>query len=147
MPELIHSVEIAAPPSAVFPLLSLPEGLAKWWAEDVVPVDGGAELGFFSRATIYRLRALTLVPPTTAAWLCETGQEWEGTRIVFHIAPKTGMTDLRFRHEGWRAVSPFFVACNTTWGALLFRLKGAAEGGAPGPLFTREGLASGTKGP
>ena len=146
MPELIHSIEIAAPASAIFPLLSLPEGLAKWWAEDVVPVDGGAELSFFSRATIYRLRALTLVPPTTAAWLCETGQEWEGTRIVFHIAPGGGKTDLRFRHEGWREVTPYFVACNTTWGALLFRLRATAEGSTAGPLFTRDGVALRAKG-
>ena len=141
MPELIHSVEIAAPPKIIFPLVAHAAGLAQWWAEDVTEVAGGAELGFFDRATIYRLRGLTLAPPATAAWLCETGKEWSMTRLVFHMAAKEGKTDLRFTHEGWREVTPFFIACNSTWGALLYRLKAVAEGRAPGPFFTRSGVA------
>jgi uncharacterized protein YndB with AHSA1/START domain len=143
MPELIHSVEIAASPKAIFPLVATPQGLACWWAEDVTEVPGGAELGFFDRATTYRLRGLTLAPPATAAWLCESGKEWALTRLVFHMAAKGERTELRFTHEGWRDVTPYFIACNSTWGALLYRLKTVAEGGAPRPLFTRSGMSHG----
>jgi len=141
MPELIHSVEIAIPPKALFPFVSLPSGLAKWWAEDVTEVGGGAELGFFDRSTVYRLRGLTLAPPATAAWLCESGKEWALTRLIFHMAAKGSATELRFTHEGWREVTPYFIACNTTWGALLHRLKHVAEGGPPRPFFTRSGVS------
>lgn len=143
MPELIHSVEIAVPPKILFPLVSMPDGLAKWWAEDVTDVAGGCELGFFDRSTTYRLRGLTLAPPSTAAWLCESGKEWTMTRLVFHMAAKGDKTDLRFAHEGWRDITPYYISCNSTWGALLYRLKEVAEGGAPRPLFTRSGISRG----
>jgi uncharacterized protein YndB with AHSA1/START domain len=143
MPELLHSVEIDAPPSAIYPLISSAGGLAQWWAEDATALHGGAELGFFGRSTVYRLRSLTFAPPATAAWLCETGDEWTGTRLVFHLAPRGEKTDVRFTHEGWRKATPYFYSCNTAWGALLYRLKSAAEGRAPGPLFTRGGVAHG----
>ena len=35
----------------------------------------------------------------------------------------------------------YFVACNTTWGELMLRLKAAAEGKNPGPLFSAVGMA------
>jgi hypothetical protein len=44
-------------------LVSSGEGLAQWWAEDVV-ADPGADVvesGFFDRATVYRLRKLALL--------------------------------------------------------------------------------------
>jgi len=141
MPELIHSVEIAVAPKVLFPLVATAGGLAKWWAEDTTEIAGGAELGFFDRTTTYRLRGLTLAPPATAAWLCETGKEWAMTRLVFHMAAKGDRTELRFTHEGWRDVTPYFISCNSTWGALLFRLKAVAEGGGARPLFTRSGIS------
>jgi hypothetical protein len=42
---------------------------------------------------------------------------------------------LRFRHADWKERTEFFVTCNTAWGALMYRLKAAAEGRNPGPLF------------
>lgn len=141
MYELIHSIEIAASPKALFPLVSLPEGLAQWWAEDMTPVDGGAELGFFDRKTVYRLRSLTLIAPASAAWLCESGNEWEGTRLIFSLMPKGVKTELGLRHEGWKELTPYYVSCNTTWGSLLWRLKAVAEGKKPGPMFSKGGFA------
>ena len=143
MHELIHSIEITASPKAIFPLVSSPEGLQQWWAEDMTPVDGGAELGFFDRKTIYRLRTLTLIAPASAAWLCETGDQWEGTRIIFSLLPKGVKTELGLRHEGWKELTPYYVSCNTTWGSLLWRLKAAAEGKKPGAMFSKGGVTAG----
>ena len=47
-------------------------------------------------------------------------------------------TLLRFTHGSWRAETDYFVACNTVWGGLLFRLKAVAEGRPAG--FTTDGL-------
>jgi hypothetical protein len=143
MPELIHSIEITATPRVIYPLVSTAEGLAKWWAEDVVQVEAGVELAFFNRTSVYRLRSLTFAPPATASWLCETGKEWASTRIVFYLASRGDKTDVRFLHEGWREATPYFFSCNSAWGALLYRLKAVAEGSTIGPLFTKEGLANG----
>jgi hypothetical protein len=46
-------------------------------------------LGFFHRATLYRLAPLRMVPPQTAEWLCESSQEWSGTRTSLMPHPKT----------------------------------------------------------
>ena len=143
MPEILHSVEIAAMPKAVYPFVSTCDGLGKWWAEDVSALHGGVELGFFNRSTVYKLRSLTFMPPATASWLCESGKEWANTRLVFHLAARGDKTEVRFTHEGWREATPYFYSCNTTWGALLYRLKSVAEGHATGPFFTRDGMSNG----
>jgi hypothetical protein len=33
------------------------------------------------------------------------------------------------------------VMCTTTWGELMYRLKAAAEGKKPEPLFSKNGMA------
>jgi hypothetical protein len=126
----------------VFPLVSTGHGFAQWWAEDVFDDTGGrVSLGFFSRATVYRLRQISAVSPSSAIWECETGKEWQGTRIVFDLAQPVTATSLTFSHEGWQGETDYFRSCNTTWGELMFRLKAAAEGKKPGPLFGAKNLA------
>ena len=144
MPDIRHLIEIAAPPEVVWPLVSTGPGFAQWWAADVVTSPGEAglvELGFFNRTTVYRLRAASLRPAEVADWRCETGQEWAGTRLVFALSGRGAKTQLRFQHADWHEATDYFVSCNTTWGELMFRLKAAAEGKAPGPLFLAASLA------
>jgi hypothetical protein len=134
--DIKHSIQISATPEHIAPLIATAKGFSQWWAADVTTPIGVVELGFFNRATIYRLRLRADSPPTQTEWVCESGDEWNGTRIVFHMeAAKTG-TLLRFTHAGWRAESDYFTSCNTTWGELMFRLKAVAEGKTPGPLFS-----------
>ncbi len=142
MANIRHSIVIAVPPERVFPLVSSARGLAQWWAADVTePGGGAAELGFFKRATIYRLRPTRISPPKTAEWLCETGKEWEGTKLLFDLSSSEGRTLVRFTHADWQEETEYFVSCTTVWGELMFRLKATAEGKSPGPLFTADGLA------
>ena len=146
MATIRHRIEIAAPAGRIWPLVSTAEGLTRWWAADVVVKPGRAtvvELGFFGRSTVYRLRAVEAAPPESVRWRCETGKEWAGTSIAFDLAAASGGTTLRFSHAGWRRATDYFVSCNTTWGALMFRLKAAAEGKATSPLFSRTGMAGG----
>ncbi len=142
MPDIKHSIRIDAPVAELLSLVSTPEGLARWWAEDVETGDDGAvaELGFFDRATVYRLRRET-ASESGATWRCETGSEWGGTRLEFELQPAGDGAELLFSHRGWAAETPYFVSCNTTWGELMFRLKATAEGKEPGPLFPTSGLA------
>jgi len=57
MPDIRHAIPIAAAVERIADLVSSPEGLATWWAEDVthVPASDAVELGFFDRTTIYQL--------------------------------------------------------------------------------------------
>jgi uncharacterized protein YndB with AHSA1/START domain len=144
MPDLRHQLQVMAMPTAVFPLVATSVGLAKWWAadsRDIADPTSGVELGFFNRRTVYRLRPLTFVSPTVATWRCETGQEWNNTVLSFTLQPQESGTLLRFVHGAWAADTDYFVSCNTVWGALLFRLKAAAEGHPQGPLFTADATA------
>ena len=142
MADIVHSIGVSAAPDAVYRLVSNGPGFRAWWAEDVVSkADGRVELGFFDRTTVYRLRPSGAEPGRRAAWEVETGQEWKGTHIVFELVPQGATTLLRFTHGGWQRASDFFVSCNTTWGGLMFRLKAAAEGKTPGPLFLASGMA------
>jgi len=142
MADIVHSIEVSAAPEALYPLVSTGPGFRAWWAEDVaVMSDGRVELGFFGRATVYRLRAISREAGAKAEWQIETGQEWAGTRLVFELKPRKAATLVRFEHAGWAAATDYFVSCNTTWGGLMFRLRAAAEGKAPGPLFLADRLA------
>jgi hypothetical protein len=99
------------------------------------------ELAFFRRSSVYRVRLVSSQPPHRAEWICETGKEWIGTHIVFELCAAGIGTALAFSHSGWHAETDYFTSCNTTWGELMFRLKAAAEGRNPGPLFLADGMA------
>ena len=139
MADIRHAIQIAAAADKIYPLVATGKGLGTWWATDITEPAGAVELGFFNRTTIYRLRPTIEQPPAKAEWLCESGDEWSGTRLSFQMEAVKSATLLRFSHAGWRAESDYFTSCNTTWGELMFRLKAAAEGKTAGPLFTREG--------
>jgi len=140
MPDIRHLIQIKAAPASVFPLVSTARGFGLWWTadtRDVVAPQPGVELRFPGGTTLYRIRAETFLPPTQAAWTCETGREWTGTQLIFLLSPEAAGTTLRFVHGDWQEETDYFLSCNTVWGELLFRLKAQAEGRGPGPLFGR----------
>lgn len=143
MPDIRHQVQIAARPAAIYPLISSAEGFGRWWAADVRQAGGAAaviELGFYGRQTVFRLRPQTFLAPNQTSWQCESGAEWAGTLITFVVGPATAGSVLRLTHSGWAEESDGFTAANTTWGALLHRLRAVAEGRELGPLFTMDAL-------
>jgi hypothetical protein len=143
MPDIKHSIVVDVEPRIVHPLVISAEGFSRWWASDVTEdkTGGTVELGFFNRATTYRLQPIQIAAPGQAHWLCQTGKEWSGTRLLFDLTENNGHTLLRFTHAGWQAETDYFVSCTTVWGELMFRIKATAEGKTPGPLFAGDGLA------
>ena len=140
MADIRHSVQISAAAEAIYPLVATAAGFTAWWAQDVTEQDGDVDLGFFNRRTLYRLRMHLQEPLRRAEWQCETGAEWAGTRLIFVLEPQSSGTLVRFSHADWRSETDYFTSCNTTWGALMLRLKAAAEGKSPGPLFLKDGM-------
>jgi uncharacterized protein YndB with AHSA1/START domain len=139
MADIKLAIVIDAAPEKVYPLIATARGLSQWWAADVAQV-GDVELGFFNRTTVYRLQLARGIEPREAEWRCVSGREWNGTRLVFELRDDKGKTFLRFSHAGWESETEYFVMCTTTWGELMYRLKAAAEGKSPGPLFSADGL-------
>ncbi|MBZ5620975.1 MAG: SRPBCC domain-containing protein [Acidobacteriia bacterium] len=141
MADIQHSLQIASKPETIYPLIATAKGLGQWWATDITEPAGAVELGFFNRTTVYRLRLKVDKPPSQAEWMCETGEEWSGTHIIFRLEARGSGSLLRFTHAGWQSETDYFVSCNTAWGELMFRLKSAAEGKPRGPLFLAGDLA------
>ena len=141
MPDIQHAIQIAAKPEGVYPLMATAHGLARWWAADITESGGTVDLGFFNRATVYKLKLEIDKPPVQVEWVCQSGDEWGGTHITFRVEARGTGSMLRFTHAGWRSETDYFISCNTTWGELMFRLKAAAEGKASGPLFLANDMA------
>jgi hypothetical protein len=140
MPDIHHRLNINSSIDEVHRLISTAAGLREWWADDVeTSPDGRVTLGFFNRATIYRLHLLQ-DDGGRVAWRCETGKEWEGTDLIFTLERAQSGVLLDFVHANWRETTPYFVSCNTTWGGLMFRIRSAAEGKRPRPLFAKDSL-------
>ena len=140
MADIRLSVQIDVPPSEVYPFVSSGSGFSKWWAEDMTQrSDGAIDLGFFKRAMVYSVRLVESSAPSQAEWACLNGKEWEGTRLLFQLSETKGQTLLRFTHAGWEKDTDYFVSCSASWGALMFRIKAAAEGRPRGPLFSMDG--------
>jgi hypothetical protein len=93
--DIQHSVEIASKPETIHPLIATAKGFGQWWAADITEPQGAVELGFFNRATVYWLRLKIDEPPIQAEWVCETGEEWSGTHIIFRLEAGPSGTLLR----------------------------------------------------
>ena len=142
MPRIRHSISIEVAVEKVFPLVSSGRGFAEWWAADITEKPGGiVELGFFNRGTVYALKPVRMTAPREAEWLCQSGKEWSGTKLQFQLEPGANRTLVRFTHADWQDETDYFVSYTTTWGELMFCLKAAAEGKAPGLLFSNDGMA------
>jgi hypothetical protein len=140
MADIRHRIQIAATQEDVYRLTATAEGFRAWWAADTIRTEDAIELGFFKRATVYRLKPVETNVPLKAEWICETGDEWGGTHLMFDVKAQGSGSVLQFAHAGWRAETDYFVSCNTTWGELMFRLKASAEGKSHGPLFLADGM-------
>jgi hypothetical protein len=56
MQDIQHSIQIAAKPETVYPLTATARRFRQCWAADVTDSSEAVGLGFFNRATVYRLR-------------------------------------------------------------------------------------------
>lgn len=81
------------------------------------------------------------VAPGAFEYLCETGEQWSGTRLLFRLEPAGSGTLVRFTHAGWASETDYFVSWHQGLGEPMFRLKAAAEGKPRGPLFLVGSLA------
>jgi hypothetical protein len=141
VPNIHHRIQVAAGANVVSDLVATGSGFERWWAEDVTTeTDGRVSLGFFNRATIYRLR-LVKRSGDLVLWRCESGDEWHDTELRFALLAEGEAVVLDFLHAKWRSETPYFTSCNTTWGELMFRIKAEAEGKPRGPLFRRSATA------
>ena len=120
MVDLKHQIDIKASPLQVYAALATPDGLV-----------------FHKRSAVYRMTIVALDPRKQVAWSCQgDNPEWTGTTLTWTITSDGAGSILRFTHGGWKSATDFFAMCNSTWGELMYRMKGYLEGNAPGPRWT-----------
>jgi uncharacterized protein YndB with AHSA1/START domain len=143
MADILHEVFVDAPPESVYRALTEQTELARWWTDDVKaePREGSvARFGFGNGATVFNMHIDDLKPNRRVKWTChsDTSPEWEGTHLDWELEPGgDGSTTVRFTHADWPSTDGQYSQCNTVWGALMWRLKAAAEGQPMGPFFAQ----------
>ena len=139
MPGLLHEISIQAPAAKVYEALTTSAGLQSWWTTDAVAeprVGAVAEFGFFGRKVVFQMRIDELTPARRIVWQCIGGpDEWPQTRVIWELTEQDGETRVCFDQTGWPNSEGHFRPANSTWGALIFRLKDYVEGKSPGPHF------------
>ncbi len=139
MADMHHQIRIAAPVEDVYSALTHGSGIRRWWTGNCLAeprIGSMAELGFSSGQVVFRMRVDELDPNEKVVWTCLGDvDEWVGTRLTWELVPVDDSTELRFTHAYWRSIAGSYPLCNSTWGALMFRLRDYLEGRNPGPLF------------
>ena len=139
MPDLHHQITIAATPDKVYAAMATQAGMRAWWTADTTmqeKIGGNAEVGFGKRATVFRMTVETLEPGKRVVLSCHGDPaEWTGTKLTWTMTPQDASTVLRFTHAGWKAMTDMCALCNSSWGALTYRIKDYVEGKNPGPQW------------
>jgi uncharacterized protein YndB with AHSA1/START domain len=138
MADILHLVNIAAPPEKIFTSLTEQRGLAGWWTEDVQAepkVDSIAKFRFGDNGGC-DMAIAALEPFRMARWRCVghlSGEEWIGTELFFELRTRPDHTVLRFSHRRWLEATDFLRYCSVRWALYLVSLKNLVETGKGSP--------------
>ena len=101
-----------------------------WWSGEIDgPTDelGGEFTYRYSKMHSSKQKITELVPGKRVVWrvvdshlgFTKNQQEWTGTRMIFDIARKGDMTEVRFTHEGLVPTLECYDACFEGWTKLV----------------------------
>lgn len=134
MPDIEHSLTLAAPPARIWPALTTVEGLAGWWSlgETVLEGDPGrlGRFTFKSRAVVTELEVITLEPPRRVMWRTLRSNApggWDGTTIAFDLVAEGEGTRLDFAHRGFAEENEGYRKVTAGWAHYLNHLKQRVE--------------------
>jgi uncharacterized protein YndB with AHSA1/START domain len=109
MPQVVRSVEIAAPPSAVWHWIATQEGLRQWLSPTLeidLRVGGSYRFLGLDEETWISGTVLELVPEgaLVMSWLEEGGDWVHPARIVITLAPTPSGTRVTLTHDGFAGI-------------------------------------------
>lgn len=145
--DIIHGLDIATTPDKLYEALSTDKGIAAWWtkAKTQAKVGGKNEFAFGPGAVTFRV--LKLLPGKAVAWSAEqVPPDWEGTQVHFELSDRnqSGSITLRFRHTGFKTMTPVVAFTSYAWAQYLRSLKLLLEKGKGEPSGSPGSLAAGT---
>jgi uncharacterized protein YndB with AHSA1/START domain len=117
--------------------LTTPQAIAAWWG----PTTGSAAVG--GRFVVdfdggrHTTIAVTAVEPQRIEWTVLSAPhhsgEWDGTTILFDLAPADAGTELRFRHCGLTPQLDCYERCQAGWTHFLGSLVDYVDTGKGHP--------------
>jgi len=128
---------ICSSPDAVLDALRTTEAISAWWG----PASGSATEGGTFRASFggdrYHDIVVTSFEPHRVVWTSAAAPhhngEWEGTTMVFELAPKGEGTELSFRHAGLTPQLECYGNCSAGWTQVLASLVDYVDTGTGNP--------------
>ena len=154
MPNIQHTILIAAKAEKVYDAITSQEGLSAWWTPGATAKAEINSLARFPFGDGYfkEMKIVTLIPGLLVKWNCIKGdKEWIDTSLSFRLeagndktllsthpevkgqidqlGESENITLLIFQHENWKDYTPMFAECNYTWSRFLWSLKLLCETG------------------
>lgn len=131
---IVRSIEIAAPPERVFPLLVEPEALQRWWP-DLAELDaregGRFRMEFAGGESVVTGEVTVFEPPRALGltWAWDGRPAETATRIDLTVTPlDDGRSRVEVVHSGWERVPDLRPAHDAGWAHFLGSLAALAEG-------------------
>ena len=127
----------ASPPEVVLAALQSTEGISAWWG----PATGSAAEGGRFRADFgegrYHEIVVRSLQPRRVEWTSASAPhhdgEWEGTTMLFELAPHGAGTELSFRHAGLIPELECYGNCSAGWNQVLASLVAYVDTGTGRP--------------
>ena len=109
MPEVVRSIEIAAPPSVVWQWMATPEGLRRWLSPSLeidLRVGGSYRLLGPNEQTWISGHVLEMVPEggLVLSWLEEGGDWVYPARLLITLTPTPNGTRVSLGHDGFAGI-------------------------------------------
>ena len=131
---IVRSIDIAAPPERVFPLLVEPEALQRWWPDlaELDPREGGRfRMEFAGGESVVTGEVTVFEPPRALGltWAWDGRPAETATWIDLTVTPLDGgRSRVEVVHSGWERVPDLRTAHDAGWAHFLGSLAALAEG-------------------
>ena len=130
MSDIFHDFPIRAPQKDVFEAVSTATGLDAWWSNQST---GNASIGSEFQLQFgpeYEWRAVVTKYVPNSEFEIEmtvSDDDWNGTRIGFHLTETNDVTLVRFHHMNWPEANEHYRRSSFCWAMYLVRLKRYVE--------------------
>jgi uncharacterized protein YndB with AHSA1/START domain len=141
MPAILEERTITATPKSVFNALTMPDEIARWWANEarVKPEVGSlGEFRFKPPAGDLQFEVAELDQDKKVRWISRQGPpQWAGTSVTWQLEPVHNGTRLLFTHDGFAQVDEAYEQTRGNWSYFLDSLKSYLETGKGTPGLPR----------